>query len=73
MCDQFHPNECMQTVKILFRDIFQSRKLIPYRTVLVGIAGILRTGTETPSKCTAQDTCLYRTIPAVPEYTRRFG
>ena len=73
MCDQFHPNECMQTVKIWFRDIFQSRKLIPYRIVLADTAGILRTSTETPSKCTAQDTGLYQTIPAVPEYTWRFG
>ena len=48
-----------------------------YRTVPAGTAGILRTGrwtgTETPSKCTAQDTGLYRTIPAVSEYTGRFG
>ena len=46
---------------------------VPYRTVLAGTAGILRTSTETPSKCTAQDTGLYQTIPAVPEYTWRFS
>ena len=48
-----------------------------YRSVPVGTAGILRTGrwtgTKTPSKCITQDTGLYWTIPAVPEYTGRFG
>ena len=48
-----------------------------YCTIPVGTARILRTdrwtSTETPSKCTTQDTGPYGTIPAVSEYTGRFG